>query len=154
MKPEELIKWAFVKDGTLVEVRADYCPEWEEREFALIHNGKTYVYEEIYDDFMENGKVVMLMPYNNIRLANCNPYERLTEEEKSLVKTIKSELESCYDQDFDFDTTYLEGMFAAINRIPGYSVSTAPSNNSPCGYKYIYLSFPTVKNVKVYEQKG
>ena len=66
MKPEELIKWSLVKDGTLVEVRADYCPEWEEREFALIHNGKTYVYEEIYDDFMENGKTEVFALRNRI----------------------------------------------------------------------------------------
>lgn len=152
MKPEELIKWAYVKPGTLVEVKADLAPYWEKREFAMVHDEKIWVYEEIYDDYVEGGKGIMMVPYKNVRLLDCDPYERLEKEEKKLVDKIRYELADCYNQDFDFNTDYLEGMFAAINLIPGYSVSTAPSVNAPCGYKYIYISFPEVKNVKVYEQ--
>lgn len=152
MKSEELIKWAYVKPGTLVEVKADLATYWEAREFAMVHDGKIWVYETIYDDYVEGGKGVMMVPYKKVRLVDCDPYERLEEEEKSLVDKIRYELADCYNQDFDFNTDYLEGMFAAINLIPGYSVSTAPSVNAPCGYKYIYISFPEVKNVKVYEQ--
>ena len=47
MKPEELIKWAYVQPGTLVEVKADLGTCWEKREFAMIHNNQIWVYEEI-----------------------------------------------------------------------------------------------------------
>lgn len=152
MKPEELIKWAYVKPGTLVEIKADLSTYWEKREFAMIHDNQIWVYEEIYDDFFEGGKGIMMVPYKNVRLLDCDLYERLEEIDKRLVDKIRYELADCYNQDFEFNTDYLEGMFAAINLIPGYSVSVAPSANTPCGYKYIYISFPEVKNVKVYEQ--